>query len=458
MIKNTPMKKILLLTFIISSFVINAQSLSYTDAAVLFSTDDNYGTARFTSMGGAFGALGGDMTAVDINPAGLAVYNNSEISSTLTYRETEINSSFYGSTINNRDDFFTFTQIGGVTVFNTYNNSDFKKIAIGFNYNIINDFNNNYAVEGNSGVADFVDDPYLNYDGDDTNNVYYENVENQFFVNYTSGINDRFSFSIASQYKDFLYLGASFSFQNLNFYQNTIFEEANNDGNGNTLDAIISQYLSTYGNGFNFGLGAILKPVQNLRLGISYQSPIWYNLSERFIEDIVIDVSNNPDIYTEYYDPNYFDYELKTPSKFTGSFAYIFGKSGLVSIDYIYQDYKNTILKPTSAFLDENQELSNGLRNTSSFKIGTEWRYKLLSFRGGYRVIQTPYKDSGSTYDINGYSFGLGINFNNHVKLDLAYDNSSNSDQYSFLNIDGVEPAYLDINNDRFTSTLVFSF
>ena len=452
------MKKILLLTIIMSSFYINAQSLSYTDEAVLFSTDDNYGTARYMGLSGAFGALGGDMTAVDINPAGLAIFNDAEISTTLTYRNTDINTTFYSSTINNSDDYFNFTQIGGVLVFKNYSSSEWKKFTLGANYNIIKDFNNNYIAKGNSGIADFVDDPYLNYDNDETNDIFYTNVENQLFGNFTSGINDRFTLSFASQYQDFLYLGASLSFQHLNFHQNTVFEESNNDGNRNTLDAYTAQFLSSYGNGFNFGLGAIIKPVQNLRLGVSFQSPIWYDISERFIEDIEIEVSNNPEIYAEYYDPNFFDYQLKTPSKLTGSLAYIFGKSGLVSFDYIYQDYKNTKLKPSSAFIDENQELSNGLRNTSSFKIGTEWRYNLLSFRGGYRVIQTPYKNTGSTFDVTGYSFGLGIKFNNHVKLDLAYDNSSNSDQYSFLNIDGVEPAYLDIDNDRFTSTLVFSF
>ncbi|MCD6322107.1 MAG: hypothetical protein J7L77_03665, partial [Clostridiales bacterium] len=69
------MKKILLFTFIFTVLISSAQTLSFTDQAVLFSSDDNYGTARFVAMGGAFGALGGDMTAVEINPAGLGVFS-----------------------------------------------------------------------------------------------------------------------------------------------------------------------------------------------------------------------------------------------------------------------------------------------------------------------------------------------------------------------------------------------
>lgn len=452
------MKKLLLYSFVLFSLFSHAQSLSYTDQAVLFSTDDSYGTARYLGMSGAFGALGGDMSAVDINPAGLAVFSGTEFSSSLTYRNTDIISDFYGTTTKNSDDYFKFSQIGSVLSWRNYGNSDFKKFSVGFNYNIIKDFNNNYIVRGNSGIPDFIDDPYLNYDGDETNNIYYINVENQLFGNFTSGVNDRFSFSFATEYKDLLYLGASMSFQHLSFYQNTIYEESNNDGDRNTLDAYTSQHLSNYGNGFNFGFGAILKPTTNFRIGASYQSPVWYNISERFTENIEISVSNNPKLYTEYYDPNYFDYEIKTPSKITGSLAYVFGQIGLVSFDYIYQDFQNTKLKPSSAFIDENLELSTGLKSTSSFKLGTEWRYNILSFRGGYRLIQNPYKNSPSSFDQTGYSFGLGIKFTPFVKFDLAYDKASYNDSYRFLNIDQVDPASLDVTNSRFTSTLVINF
>jgi long-subunit fatty acid transport protein len=224
------------------------------------------------------------------------------------------------------------------------------------------------------------------------------------------------------------------------------------------LDARLRQYLSVYGNGFNFGLGAIVKPVQNLRIGVAYQSPIWYNLAERFQENLDIDVSNDPKLYQEYNDPNYFDYQLKTPAKLTGSIAYVFGKLGLISIDYIYQDYTNTRLQPSSVFIDENQDLSTGLRSTSSIRAGTEWRVKIVSIRGGYRFVQSPYKNDDSSYDLNGYSLGLGFKITRHVNLDFAYDTSSHQDQYSFLNIDGVQPAYIDVKNDRFTSSLVLNF
>ena len=465
------MKKILLFAFALGTATMFSQTLSYSDQAILFSSNDNFGTARFTGMSGAFGALGGDISAVDINPAGLAVFKNTDFTTTLSYRDTEINTSFYNNSVRNNDDYFRFSQIGGVLALSNLGNSDLNKIVFGFNYSVIKDFNNNYLINGNSGIPTYVDDPFLNFDGDDSNNVYYTNVDNQYFTNYTSGLNDKFTMSFATQFQSIFYFGMTFNFQNINYFQSTYYEEYNNDGIGNTLDAFLSQELATYGNGFNFGIGGIVKPVQNLRIGLSYQSPIWYNLSENSIQykdpgsgelfpgDLEIRVSNNPDeVYVEYGDRNYFDYSLKTPGKFTGSLAYVFGAHGLISFDYIYQDYTNINLTPSSIFIPENEDIRQGLKNTSSFKVGGEWRIMNLSLRGGYRFEQSPFKNSVSSEDLSGYSFGLGINFGRILKLDFAFDNSTYTSTYRIVENTNVNPAILDTRNNRFTSTLVVNF
>jgi long-subunit fatty acid transport protein len=451
-------QKIPLVILLLCSFTISAQSLSYTDQAVLFSTENTLGTARYMGLSGAFGALGNDMTAVDVNPAGLAVYNNGEFSTTLTYRDTDINSTFYGNTIYNNDDYFRFAQIGGLNSWDSFGNPDIYKFAFGFNYSVVNHYNNNYVVRGNSGIPEYPDDPDFNFDNDPDNDINYINVDDQYFYNYTSGLNDKFSFSFATLYKNILYMGGSMAFHHINFYQNTIFEESSNDGKGNSMDVRNVEYLSTYGNGFNFGLGMILTPVEGLRLGAAYQSPIWYNLSERFEYRRTYVFNGELDPDPEYPLPNYYDYKLKTPGKFIGSVAYVFGKNGLISFDYTYQGYKNTKLQPSSNFIDENIELNTGLRNTNSFRIGTEWKYNILSFRAGYKIIQSPYVSSSDEYDVKGYSLGLGVKFSKRFGLDFAYDNSDYREQYRFMSAEGADPAQLDITNKRFTSSLVVTF
>ncbi|MDE6161550.1 MAG: hypothetical protein K2F77_07820, partial [Muribaculaceae bacterium] len=59
-----------------------ASAQSAVDAYTLSQTEMR-GTARFMSMGGAFTALGGDLSAVSLNPAGIGVYRSSEIGATL---------------------------------------------------------------------------------------------------------------------------------------------------------------------------------------------------------------------------------------------------------------------------------------------------------------------------------------------------------------------------------------
>ena len=99
--------------------------------------------------------------------------------------------------------------------------------------------------------------------------------------------------------------------------------------------------------------------------------------------------------------------------------------------------------------------LANALKNTSTFKVGAEWRLDNVSLRGGYHFEESPYEDAINSDNIEGYSLGLGFKFGGNVKLDLAYQNSTNTDVYSFLNKDGVTPAELDIDNDKFTATIV---
>ena len=95
-----------------------SQSLGYQDLALLFSQDDANGTARFTSMSGAFGALGGDLSVMNINPAGLAVYNNSSFAGSYASRSTDITANYYGTARKNQNQFLNLSQAGAVLVFN----------------------------------------------------------------------------------------------------------------------------------------------------------------------------------------------------------------------------------------------------------------------------------------------------------------------------------------------------
>ena len=82
--------------FFLISFPTLIFSQSVSDI-VDFSIDNPLGTARFESMGGAFGALGGDLSAININPAGSAVFNTNQYVLSFSNNEKKINTNFFNS-------------------------------------------------------------------------------------------------------------------------------------------------------------------------------------------------------------------------------------------------------------------------------------------------------------------------------------------------------------------------
>ncbi|MDR3297592.1 MAG: hypothetical protein LBS94_05095, partial [Prevotellaceae bacterium] len=85
-----------------------------------FSRTLHQGTARFSSMGGAFAALGGDLTTMSFNPAGLGVYRASEFAFTPALQFSSTNAAYMGSTTTDSRYQMMFSNIGGVCVLPTF--------------------------------------------------------------------------------------------------------------------------------------------------------------------------------------------------------------------------------------------------------------------------------------------------------------------------------------------------
>ncbi len=452
------MRKIILVTTLCFAVTLNSQTLSYNDIGLLFSKENINGTARFNSMSGAFGALGGDLSAIEINPAGAAVFMNSEFSTSLLIRNSKISSAYYGNSEITDNNYTNLSQAGGVFVFAGGRNSNWGKIAFGFNYSATNDFENFWLAEGNSGVAPLTDiyDP----------NVIYNIIDGQYFESFTKGKTNKYSFTFATQNSNNLYFGASINTYDVEYYQGGLLEEYNSDDTSNTFDISQFQELLTSGEGISISLGLISKPSNNVRLGLAYQSPIWYNLSEDYIDYDVDIYENDLNITQEfnsedtYSDVNFFDYRLKTPSKLTGSFAYIFDKTGLISIDYTYKNYSNIKISNTSFnnenFTEENMDFKETLESTGEFKIGTEWRFDNFSLRGGYHFEKNPYSNAIDSDNLEGFSIGAGVKLRN-IKFDISYQKDIYTAPYNFYPQYNLNSSELDFDTSKITATFVLN-
>lgn len=470
------MKKIFLHTVLfVFSFSSFAQSIGYTDLGVLFSQENYNGTARYNSMSGAFGALGGDISSIYQNPAGGAVFNQSEISGSLSINKISTGATFYNNTVQNDISSFNLPQFGLVLVFDTaYPNSNWSKFSFGFNYSITNNFNNEYKAKGNNATYA----RYKLYPFDDTNTPY-SISEEQTFTNITEGKSEVYTFSLASSYKDIFYIGSSLNFHDLNFTQETLLTEQNGDGNGNTLYTDYTQQLSEISSGVSLGIGIIYKPTQNIRLGIAYQSPVWHPEISEESNSIDYDLDNSYDGFKEqgYLDmystdldefyqnttSNYpatltYQYGISTPEKWTFSAAAVLGQHGLISVDYYQKNYSNIRLTNSYDFSQEMEEISSILSNSKGIKAGAELRFNQFSLRGGAYLEESPYKTQTNSKYKKGISTGFGIKFKN-AKIDIAYQHSIYDSSYAIYNSsEPINSASLENSSSRISTTLSLSF
>ena len=500
------MKRYLTFIGLLACTIASAQNI--TDV-LRYSHEDLQGTSRFQAMGGAFGALGGDLSALSINPAGSAVFNNSLFTISGSHYQMDnlanYNGTFSGMKTNDLD----LNQIGGVFVFKSNDGSDWKKMAIAINYDLVQNFEDEFSIVGtsNEGIdnyflnfaqgvpfgsillqdGEFIEDGYLDigavqgfgdqqaflgyYGGiidpeneDDATSIYNSNAlyntVNQDFLRLTSGYNGKFTVNFGTQYRDNLYLGASFNFHTLFYDQYDEFRERGYDAGSLIQQTEFSNFLRTEGSGFSFNLGAIAKLNQNIRVGGSYQSPTWYRLTDDLSQRINSDLADDDINFINHDIINLFEeYTIKTPAKFTGSAALIFGKDGLLSFDYGYQDMSQAELRPAgdSSFSIVNSQIANNLDGVSSIRLGGEYRIEQVSLRAGYRFEQSPYADGNNIGDLNGYSGGIGYNFGGS-RLDLAINRTEQDYNMQLFDTGITTPALINKQNTNVTLSYTLNF
>ena len=84
-------RNIITLTLLLAATAASAQGIF---DALRYADNSINGTARYMSMAGAFGALGGDASSIVDNPAGLAIYRSSEMTITGNFMTVQTNSSW----------------------------------------------------------------------------------------------------------------------------------------------------------------------------------------------------------------------------------------------------------------------------------------------------------------------------------------------------------------------------
>lgn len=387
------MKKIFIaLLFGGAALMANAQA---TFDVLKMSETELSGTSRYMSMAGAFGALGGDVSAITQNPGGIGVYRSSDISATM-------NVNFLSSKTPSdklSDTKFWFTNVGYVGSMKI-DNDFFRYFNWGFSFNRINSFQRRYqggyntghsitnriADELNAGNWKGTDLSADQYDG----NIFYEcnapwlgilayqsyllnnNADGSFkglanltdyFTSGTAnyyvdekGHTDEYNITLGGNFKNTVFWGLNFGITDLHFdsYQYygedldnaEIYDYIDNDGSTTKGYAgfDFQTLLETRGTGYNFKFGVIVKPINQLRIGAAFHTPTYYDMKDlnKVQSGFDLQADLDPEMFSGYYETGvegYYDeyrYTIKTPWKFMGSLAVVPTSKGLISLDYEY--------------------------------------------------------------------------------------------------------------------------
>ena len=477
--------------------------------ALNYTNNNIDGSARFSAMGGAFGALGGEISSISLNPAGSAIFNNSYLSLSFASDKKTNDVSLLNAYNTQDKSNLTMNQIGGVFVFNNIGAAKkWKKIVVGLSYDqtnnnfnefFVRDFTNSNSIDSfflanaqglrldqisafeNESITDaYVDigntfgyphqQAFLGYESfiiepdsfEDDNTSYTSNVTpgtfNQTYYSISRGYNGKFTANIGAQYSEKLYLGVNLNGHFVDYDNYNILEESNTNGQSGSLhitDINFENRLSAFGGGFSFQLGTIAKLNDWLRLGVTYDSPVWYSIKEetrQYLATRFVDQSDEET--TVVLDPNainvFDEYTIQTPSKITGSLAIIINKLGLISFDYSRKDYSKMEFRTSDGFEDSFSDLNwaiyNNLTVANSYKIGAEIRSNSMSYRAGYRIDGSPYRNTDYYSDRKGFSLGVGYKFKSN-SIDLSFEKYNKQYNHQLYDAGLTNQAAVDNNN-----------
>lgn len=456
------------------------------------------GDGRFMAMGGAFGALGGNVSAMSINPAGSSVFLYPEISVSAQLLNRQIESSYFSNEETSSTDHFRIPQFGGVFVVEGSNSSDWTKLSFGFNIQRVQDFNQTYRVIGNNpsrgldqyflgyarnnelSVLELRDgetygdayaeigelfgygaqQAFLGYQGyminplsyTDTNvnytsNAAYNRLNHDYYFNST-GYHRKYTFNFSTTYKNRFHLGININTHQIEYDETNDLEERGYNSNSGVQFSKFTNELNSLGRGVSMDIGAIVLYNQ-FRFGMSYQSPTWFSFVDEGKQSLEVDYVENETTQTEIIAPGvingYPEYELRTPSKITMSAAYTYKKRALIAVDFGTQNPQNSRFEPTTDgyFSALNDEIKNAFVRGSFLRLGTELRLNdQVSLRGGFRSENA--LQSGALQEDRSYSLGVGYDMGASA-VNIALVQSERRVNYELYNIGLTDNYYLNV-------------
>lgn len=314
-----------------------------------FTGKDLNGTARFVGMGGAMSALGGEISTMGTNPAGIGLYRSSDVMTSFGFSLYGTESKYMGKKLNADLTKGAFDNIGLVFSSKIGNTTPLRFVNFGFNYHKAKSFNSNMMMEGNlgsysqtfqmaeqaRGITSWGDLPYMDNnigwlsilgadaglirditthemtdgeknepwikDGEQCEDIngnklyrspgHYEGMLNDGYANFRSeerGGIDQYDFNVSFNLHDRVYLGVTLGAYSVDYNKYTFYSE--DYGKRERYD--LQSWNRITGSGFDLKFGAIIRPFKYspFRIGLAVHTPVFYSLDYKTSAQVVSDV------------------------------------------------------------------------------------------------------------------------------------------------------------------------
>ncbi|GAA4147624.1 outer membrane protein transport protein [Sphingobacterium kyonggiense] len=511
-------KSILPLSFLLAFSVQQvAMGQSIYDDAKILSLDELNGTARFRAMGGVNTALGGDISSVSGNPAGLGFFGQSDVSVSLNVLNNNNTTNFFGNNKSTNYAKFGIDNAGIVLYFPTAydQNYGWQNLNIGVSVNRQNNYSDKVTYSGinnqntlvqymtdvmhsASGFAADFKNSYLVEQFANPDDGYFPTVleaapKGQQIDLIAGGYKYLTNFSIGANYSHKFYIGGGVGLLAYkNTYESNVYERGwtkradeiapdnpnsaftkpgtiqnkYTDINYSISDRIMSESTG-YGANFNFGM--IIKPTWDWNIGLTFTSPTWTTIKFDDYLDTEVHYYDNETTTSDLYNPYYSkpdggsrDYSIISPWKTAFGLTKFFGR-GLLSADVEYVGYNSIqyVDESADAMIGSDVEINDDLKATYkgafNFRVGTEVVVTdRLTARAGYNYRGSAFKDTDKGNSIG--TIGLGYIFPNAMYIDVTamqYQATEYYHQtYSLAPLWKSEAPGTDVKNKRFNAVM----
>ena len=472
---------------------------SYVESALLFSRTRPGGSARIQGMGGSQIALGGDYSVGLSNPAGLGMYNRSEVTFTPAYSTYDTEAEYLGNVDKTSTSKFVIPGLS-LVLHMPMDKKGFVGGSFAIGLSRTNDFNRSIKYHGTNQQTSIIDSFIDIANGGTTDqfeNELYNTPTGLAYYNYLigpesllgpngsttdyftdvrtipdqreqtdiKGATNQWSFSYGANFKDKLFIGAGIGISTLKYKSTKLYSEDFDDPYLNYLD--LNETLDLKGNGINATLGAIVRPIDFLQVGVSFTSPTYYEFTETYSADmstnwknfdyygngseILGDESASTDIVTS-------DYSLTTPMKLSAGVAFL-SKYGIITGDVEFTNPAKAKYSSNTAgvsFSEDNDNIKAAYQSVINYRVGGEFRYKVLRVRAGYGMQASAFKDNFNLDNsIQTFSGGIGVRLQKFYADFALVHNSANDFYLPYYLSDGGSPMAT-FDNNTTTGMLTF--